>query len=472
MNTHDTTATEAGHEGMRGFAGSFSVRTKIIGIVLTLTTILGLGITWQVRVAMNNLTRSELDSRGQPLAIEIAGHVADPLSNGDIPAVVETLDRIISAHPDAVSADVERADGTVVATAVNTAAIEQGASNDPDVSPTDADSTYRYAAPIPGGDATLTVSLSVARLRRVVDGVTLQMLMTTLFVGAIGVFAASLLTWFLTRPIIDLVDATRRVGEGDLTARAPVASDDEIGALATAFNGMVEDLESSGRTIAATQRARTRLLAQLIRAQEDERKRIARELHDGVGQSLSTIMLSASLIARSGTTPDVRDQAMSIRNAAAESLRQARRLGRELRPSVLDDLGLTAALERYAAEFRLRYPEITTEFHSDVSERVPPVVETTMYRVTQEAMTNVARHSGARTLSVLVTEREGTLHAIIEDDGSGFDPVLERSSGQSVGIHGMVERVELLGGRLDIESSDTGTTIYAEVPNTGTGATT
>jgi signal transduction histidine kinase len=166
------------------------------------------------------------------------------------------------------------------------------------------------------------------------------------------------------------------------------------------------------------------------------------------------------MIERSGSP----ERATGIRETASEALIHVRQLGRELRPSVLDDLGLTSAIERYAAEFRLRYPEMTTEFHGELPKRVTPVIETTMYRVIQEAMTNVARHSGARSLSVLLTERRGAVQAIIEDDGSGFDPSKERRNAHSVGIHGMIERVELLGGRLDIESSDAGTTIYAVVP--------
>jgi signal transduction histidine kinase len=314
----------------------------------------------------------------------------------------------------------------------------------------------------------VTVGLTDVVLVRTVNGLTFQMLLTTLFAGAIGVAAATFVTWVLTRPIVDLVKTTHQVSHGDLSARATVTADDEIGTLATVFNEMVSELERGRRRIAETEQARKRLLEQLIDAQEVERKRIARELHDDVGQSLSGIMLSASLIERSGSP----EQATAIREAAAETLTHVRRLGRELRPSVLDDLGLVSALERYAAEFRLRYPEMTTEFLSELSERVSPVIETTIYRVVQEAMTNGARPSGARALSVVLTERGGVVRAIVEDDGSGFDPSRERRNAHSVGIHGMIERVELLGGRLDIESSDTGTAIYASVPTMVTDQTT
>jgi signal transduction histidine kinase len=289
------------------------------------------------------------------------------------------------------------------------------------------------------------------------------MLVTTLFVGLAGVAAASLLTWLLTRPILNLVEATRRVGEGDLTARASGWADDEIGALAVTFNQMVADLESNRDTIAENERARTRLLEQIITAQEEERRRISRELHDTVGQALSSLMVGITVLGRSSGngTAEKRDE---LQNLAAETLSQVRQLGRELRPSALDDLGLAAALSRYAEDFGVLYPEFSVDVHVDLPDRLPSTMETTLYRIVQEGMTNAARHSGGRTLSVLLTRRDGHVQTIIEDDGSGFDPAAMRRSGQGVGIHGMSERAELLGGDLGIESGADGTTVFVEVP--------
>jgi len=450
----------------KAFAGRFSVRTKIIGIVLLLTTILGLGITWQVRNAMSSLVESELTVRAETIALEVAVHVADPVANQDIATVAGILEDAVSSHPDAMFALVSRPDGLIVARATTPSVGTPGDT----LTDVLADQSIQVAGlhivsvPIPDQGGTVTYGLTDKRLERTVNGVTLQLLLTTLFVGAIGVLAATLLTWLLTRPIVDLVRTTHKVGEGDLTARATVASEDEIGELAEAFNTMVNELETSRSTIAETEQMRTLLLERLIGAQEDERKRIARELHDGIGQSLTSIMLASSLIARSTSKDERDDYATRIREASADTLKQVRRLGRELRPSVLDDLGLGAALDRHVAEFQLRCPEISTEIHCHLPTRLEPLIETALYRVVQEAMTNVARHSGARTVSILIGLRSGAVRAIIEDDGTGFDPDAVRSDGASVGIHGMLERIELLGGRLDIESSDHGTTIYAQVP--------
>jgi signal transduction histidine kinase len=148
---------------------------------------------------------------------------------------------------------------------------------------------------------------------------------------------------------------------------------------------------------------------------------------------------------------------------AGETLRDVRLLSRQLRPSILDDLGLHAALERYAEEFETLYPSLDVDLQCDLSERLPGVVEISLYRIIQEAMTNAARHSHATTLGVLIRKRDRGIQAIIEDNGHGFDPQMAQQRG-SVGIHAMIERAELLGGRLDIESSDAGSTIFAEIP--------
>ncbi|VAW08632.1 Two-component system sensor histidine kinase [hydrothermal vent metagenome] len=452
-------------ERVKAFAGRFSVRTKIIGIVLALTTILGLGVTWQARSAMSGLATSELVSRGQAIALEVAEQVVTPMAANDIPAVTSILDALLTSHPDTVFVVVARADGVIVGIATDTNEYPPGTigSNLTDV-PAAVDGLHVFSATVKNTGGAVRVGVSDTRVGNTVNAVTLQLLLTTLFVGAIGIVAATLLTWLLTRPIVDLVKTTTKVSEGDLTARATVAAEDEIGALAESFNGMVDEIEISRATIAETEQMRTRLLERLIAAQEDERKRIARELHDGIGQSLTSIMLAAGLLDRSESVDERNEYTARIREASADTLKQVRRLGRELRPSVLDDLGLSAALDRYVAEFRLRCPEITAEIHYHLPARLEPLIETTLYRVVQEAMTNVARHSGARTVSVLIGLRSGLVRAIIEDDGAGFDPEVKRASGESVGIHGMVERIELLGGRLDIESSEHGTTIYAEVP--------
>jgi signal transduction histidine kinase len=161
---------------------------------------------------------------------------------------------------------------------------------------------------------------------------------------------------------------------------------------------------------------------------------------------------------------DLHAKTAELRRTAGETLEDVRLLSRELRPSALDDLGLVAALERFVHEFTQRYPHLTVDLHIKLPERLPSMIETSLYRIVQEAMSNAARHGGADTLSILLTHRESHVQAIIEDNGSGFDVEAVRRAGSSVGLHSMTERAELLGGQVQLESSADGTAVYVEIP--------
>ncbi|MCG3206907.1 MAG: hypothetical protein FOGNACKC_00506 [Anaerolineae bacterium] len=456
------------------WAGSVSVRTKILGIVLTLTIVLGLGITWQVRLMMSRALLAELQERGQSVTSDLAARAVDPILLNDTFALHELLTETLANHSDIIYAFVLNSQNQVLAHT-----FAQGfptgllSLNSPDKAAVITHQLYQsdqgrihdFAAPIFEGKAgVVRLGVSETRLDNTINAITSQLLFTTLLVAVAGIVAASLLTWLLTRPILQLVETTRQVGKGNLSARAPHWADDEIGALADAFNQMVSDLAASQQAVAEKEVARSRLLAQLINAQEEERRRIARDLHDGVGQALTSLMVGLKLVNQIDDPQAILTKTTELRQVTGETLEEVRLLSRQLRPSVLDDLGLAVALERYAAEFFSRFPNMTVDLHCDLSRRLPLPIEITLYRVVQEAMTNAARHSQANTLSVVLSTRNGQVQAIIEDNGCGFDPEATRRAGSSVGLHSMTERAELLGGTLKIESNPTGTTVYVEVP--------
>lgn len=461
-------------------AGSVNVRTKILGIVLGLTVLLGLGVTLQVRAVMLRVFISELENRGLSVASDLAARSAEPILLNDTFALHQLLSETVKNHPDALYAFVVDAGGRVVAhtfgedgfptallqpSLTNRIVAQDGGQIRHILFQSNEGPLHEFSASIfAGGTEVVRLGLTENRLIRVVNSITSQMLFTTLMVALTGIGAAMLLTWLLTRPILDLVAATREVGSGNLQARAPHWADDEIGALADAFNLMVTDLAESQEAIADKEQARTHLLQKLITAQEEERRRIARELHDGIGQVLTSIMVGNKLASQLNDLGAVRRKNEELYEVAMEALGQVRLLSRQLRPSIMDDLGLAAALERYAGDFSSLYANLTVQFHCDLPIRLPDTVEITLYRIIQEAMTNVARHSGATLLGVLVMQRDGRVQAIIEDDGTGFDPVAARKASNSVGLHAMAERAELIGGELNIESSEHGTTVYVEIP--------
>ncbi|HET7128879.1 MAG TPA: GAF domain-containing sensor histidine kinase [Gaiellaceae bacterium] len=209
-----------------------------------------------------------------------------------------------------------------------------------------------------------------------------------------------------------------------------------------------------------SQRVQRDSLRRMFEGQELERRRLARELHDETGQALTSVLLGLKAVE---TAHDVPAALADLRELVVGTLQDVRRLAVELRPKALDDFGLLPAVERLVETFRAS-TGIGVQFESQLGEpRLPPDIETTLYRVIQEALTNVAKHAGAQSVSVLLVRRDASATAVVEDDGEGFTSADEAAGG--IGLAGMRERLGLLGGRLVIESDPaTGTTLAAEVP--------
>jgi signal transduction histidine kinase len=212
-----------------------------------------------------------------------------------------------------------------------------------------------------------------------------------------------------------------------------------------------------------SQRIARDALRRIVDAQELERRRLARELHDETGQALSSILLGLKSLDEKVEGDDARTAVADVRELVVATLQDVRRLAIELRPKVLDDFGLVPALDRLTETFGVQ-TGIGIRFESTLAdERLPPEVETALFRIVQEALTNIVKHSRARNISIVLARKPGAVVAVIEDDGQGFDPAAVREGG--FGLEGMRERVGLLDGRLQIESSEgAGATLIAEVP--------
>jgi two-component system, NarL family, sensor histidine kinase DevS len=204
-------------------------------------------------------------------------------------------------------------------------------------------------------------------------------------------------------------------------------------------------------------------LQRIVTAQELERRRLARELHDETGQALTSVLLGLKAVEEAKNEESLKAAAAELRELVVGTLQDVRRLAVELRPRALDDFGLVPALDRLTQSFT-EQTGIEVDLETTLrDERLPGEVETALYRVVQESLTNVVKHAGAHRISILLTERDHAVAAVIEDDGEGFDPNSTREEG--IGLVGMRERMTLIGGRLEIESRPgSGTTILAEVP--------
>ncbi|NLC57958.1 MAG: GAF domain-containing sensor histidine kinase, partial [Armatimonadetes bacterium] len=225
----------------------------------------------------------------------------------------------------------------------------------------------------------------------------------------------------------------------------------------------LRSLEESQRR----ERQHAELLQRVIAAQEEERKRVARELHDHTGQSLTSLIIGLRRLEAEQDAEPARTAVRQMRLQASRALEELHHLAFELRPSVLDDLGLVVALQRYAEDFAQRTGiQLHMALDALAGVRLDPAVEIALYRIVQEALTNVAKHAQAHTASVLLQERANSLVLIIEDDGRGFVvPDVAAGNGKHFGLMGMQERVALLGGKLTLESAPgAGTTVYVELP--------
>lgn len=279
------------------------------------------------------------------------------------------------------------------------------------------------------------------------------------------------------RRLAAVVQAIGRVSRGIEPPPVPEGSPDEIGQLVRAFNRMSHQIESRQRQnhalseqLQRQSEQRGQLLRRLITAQEDERIRVARELHDELGQSLTGLALRAQALERYLPPEDNQGQAIldQIRSLVTGTTDAMYDIIMALRPSVLDDLGLVSALRAYG-ERALEGSNLIFEIDDRCfNDRLPPAIETSLFRVFQEGITNVVRHADATRISVRLQCTDGFFDGELADDGRGFEPAEFQTNGHSargLGLLGMQERVTQCGGEMEISSAPgQGTSLRFTIP--------
>jgi signal transduction histidine kinase len=224
--------------------------------------------------------------------------------------------------------------------------------------------------------------------------------------------------------------------------------------------------ETERRAIAETELSE--VLRRVVNDQEAERRRIARELHDSLGQSLTLLQLGLDAVTRAAAGGgDIAGDVASMKGLTVRISEELHRLAWEIRPTVLDDLGLQEAIRQIPAEWQPR-SGLHFDLHLALERRLPAAIESALYRVLQEAITNIVRHAAARRIGIILEEDHDGARLIVEDDGRGM--VIDEappagSPSRHLGLLGMRERLSLVGGTLEIESMlDRGTTLFARVP--------
>ncbi|MHC4402022.1 MAG: GAF domain-containing protein [Planctomycetota bacterium] len=621
------------------WALSVPVRVKIMGIVLGVIFLLAIVATFQIRATMRATMREELRARGVSVARDVAGRATDLILTDNLFAVHELAGERVESDHDVRYVLIANSSQDLVAHTFGHSfppellrANSVGAGEESALALLDTEEGLVWDVAVPileGRLGTVRVGMSERHLRAVVVDTTRFLLLVTGCISFVGLVAAYLLTFVLTKPILDLVKATEAIGGGDLQRKVPVRTRDEVGQLGAAFNAMTEALARSRGEIERSNRqllrrneelsvlnaialtvsrsldlgdvldgalekvleavkvragwvflqdgkeehlalaaskglsdgfvreeaekrlgscvcrevmdsgearifddllacprlsrevlereglrchasiplkakervlgimnlacdgdqgfgkhdlqlltsighqigiaienarlyeevqhkevSRRRLLDKLIDAQEEERKRVARELHDQVGQSLTALIMSLGSTEEmipSGAD-EVKSQLAEICSFTAGILEEIRRLMMDLRPALLDDLGLIPAVRSFA-ETHLTRAQV--QAHIDVAgvkRKLPSSVETTLFRVVQEAIMNTVKHADARKATIQMRFNESSIAATIEDDGKGFDRTEPDLDVSALGLLGMQERAEILGGNLRIDS--------------------
>jgi signal transduction histidine kinase len=267
------------------------------------------------------------------------------------------------------------------------------------------------------------------------------------------------LVYVALRPLSDLELTAARVSAGDLEARvapSPLA-DRDMARVGTTLNTLLDNLTAD--------RARVRrLAAQVINAQDEERARVARELHDSTAQMLAAVMLQLGVAARENESPEVDERIATVREMVAEALEEVRTLSHTIHPRVLDDLGLAAALSWLARQTR-EQEALDAEAFADDGAPIPRLAATVLYRVAQESLRNAARHAQAHRVELWLRRTATTATLEVVDDGRGFDVRRAEERRPGMGLFSMRERVGLANGSLTVESAPgRGTRVVATVP--------
>lgn len=296
---------------------------------------------------------------------------------------------------------------------------------------------------------------------------------TFLLVGGLALALILPFTWLGTRrivkPVKALTLASQEIAQGDFDSAITPQGGGEIETLARSFETMRVKLKMLYEEVQRKEQVRGQLLERVIAAQEEERRRIGRELHDEAGQSLTALMMGLGVVEQSLSsegTEQVKERLEVVKKLASQTIEEIDRLISDLRPTLLDDMGLLPAVRWYTQSYSERLGiKVKLQASGLGKGRLPGKVETALFRIIQEALTNVAKHAEAKSVNVRLDFKDARVTLLVEDDGKGFDLGDSRSKGLSLGLVGMEERASLLGGTFSISSKiGQGTRILVEVP--------
>lgn len=303
-----------------------------------------------------------------------------------------------------------------------------------------------------------------------------EFFITTLLVCLLAAIGSTYLAYLIIHPMRSLTKAAQQIQQGNFYVQTEIKTEDEVGHLAGVFNEMIGSLQEKDsennrllKELRAKEELRTVLLNKLFTIQEEERKRISRELHDETSQSLASLLAYMKVLLSKLTDEKQRELLLNARDVAINVLGGLRKMAVELRPPVLDDLGIVAAMAKYITNFSNQQHLAVSFSPPDERLIINNQISLTLYRILQESLTNISKHACATKVNITLKQENGNILLRIYDNGLGIrSGALEAARQKNrLGIYGMKERVELLGGTFTFHSmSAQGTTISVIIPIT------
>lgn len=491
----------------------FSLRAKLTLLIETLVVVLVLGTGVITTMRERETLQGELQKRGVALASDLAKSMEGPILNRDLSLlrrfvnhvmqqdyvrhaiVLDPHGRVIMHNDLAEVGKAYRDNLSIIASS----SVEPGC-----VGPYAKGGGELFCdifVPIQVSDVrlgTIRLGYSYVAVEKEMAKARQQIFLVGLVTIVIGAIASYLLATFISSPIIRVTDATKKVADGELNTPLAVNRNDEIGTLADSFNKMAQDLAKHRRHLEELVEERTAeleaaneqlqkeiterkaseeklkqsrerlrdLASHLESIREEERSRIAREIHDELGQALTALKMDIHWVGQrlSKDQDLLLEKTKSVSKLIDTTTQSVQRISSELRPGLLDDLGLSAAVEWQAAEFQKR-TGIPCEIISDPEDiALNHALSTAVFRIFQEALTNIARHASATEVKVVLRNKPDAVELMVRDNGKGITEK-QISDERSFGLIGMRERVNYFGGDLTISRmSDKGTIVTASIP--------
>lgn len=456
---------------------SVPLQLKILGLALSLIFLSGAVAIYKVYKALDENINTFLREESRFIATELSYQSHYYLLINDIYGLTQMIRTMAKNRPDLRYIIITNASGQVVAHTFEggfpSDLLDRNATLAPRLSgvtllETNEGKIWEARADIGQGNEGLVVAgVRGAIIRQQAKTVVWSLTWTLMLVAIAGILISLWLTRVITRPVSRLLTAMQMVRDGNYSVLLkPNTSKDELGTLIEGFNEMTLNLGKADQFRLEREQLQRNFLQRVMAAQEAERKRIARELHDQTGQALASFMVDLKVLENTKQPEEMAEGITRLKKAITDEMNAIHDLAVTLRPSVLDDLGLEPALNMLISKMNGRQHMSASLTMIGFADRRPdPCTETCVYRIIQEALVNIMKYAKATEVTVLLEWRGDKIRGVIEDDGIGFEPdLVDRKT--KLGVLGMRERAQLLLGFCNIESSPGhGSMISFEVPS-------